>query len=82
MFDAIIVLTTPTAMAARNETKTIPIVHPAAINVVSTDLIASVAHPGGNVTGLAILNAETGELAGSGDKMLCDKQEKRGVRLR
>jgi putative tryptophan/tyrosine transport system substrate-binding protein len=57
--DAIIVVTTPAAMAARNETKTIPIIHPAAINPVGTGLIASLAHPGGNVTGLAVLNAET-----------------------
>lgn len=57
--DAIIVVTTPAAMAARNETRTIPIVHPAAIDPVGTGLIASLAHPGGNVTGLAVLNAET-----------------------
>jgi len=57
--DAIIVVTTPAAMAARNETKTIPIVHPAAIDPVGTGLIASLAHPGGNVTGLAVLNGET-----------------------
>jgi putative tryptophan/tyrosine transport system substrate-binding protein len=57
--DAIIVVTTPAGMAARNETKTIPIVHPAAIDPVGTGLIASLAHPGGNVTGLAVLNAET-----------------------
>lgn len=57
--DAIIVVTTPAAMAAKNETKTIPIIHPAAIDPVGTGLIASLAHPGGNVTGLAVLNAET-----------------------
>ena len=57
--DAIIVVTTPAAMAAKNETKTIPIVHPAAIDPVGTGLIASLAHPGGNVTGLAVLNGET-----------------------
>ena len=57
--DVIIVVTTPAAFAARNETTTIPIVHPAAIDPVGTGLIASLAHPGGNVTGLAVLNAET-----------------------
>src|SRR5207237_8807652 len=57
--DAIIVVTTPAAMAARRETTTIPIVHPAAIDPVGTGLIASLAHPGGNVTGLAVFNAET-----------------------
>jgi len=57
--DAVIVVTTPAAMAVRNETMTVPIVHPAAIDPVGTGLIASLAHPGGNVTGLAVLNAET-----------------------
>jgi putative ABC transport system substrate-binding protein len=57
--DLIIVVTTPAAFAARDATTTIPIVHPAAIDPVGTGLIASLAHPGGNVTGLAVLNAET-----------------------
>ena len=57
--DIIIVVTTPAALAARNATTTIPIVHPAAIDPVGTGLIASLAHPGGNITGLAVLNAET-----------------------
>lgn len=57
--DAVIVVTTPAAMAVRDETKTIPIIHPAAIDPVGTGLIASLAHPGGNVTGLAVLNGET-----------------------
>jgi putative tryptophan/tyrosine transport system substrate-binding protein len=57
--DVIIVVTTPAAFAVRNVTKTIPIVHPAAIDPVGTGLIASLAHPGGNITGLAVLNAET-----------------------
>ena len=57
--DAIIVVTTPAAFAARRATTTIPIIHPAAIDPVGTGLIASLAHPGGNVTGLAVLNAET-----------------------
>jgi putative ABC transport system substrate-binding protein len=57
--DVVIVVTTPAAFAVRNATTTIPIVHPAAIDPVGTGLIASLAHPGGNVTGLAVLNAET-----------------------
>jgi putative ABC transport system substrate-binding protein len=56
--DIIIVITTPAALAAKAATTTIPIVHPAAIDPVGTGLIASLAHPGGNVTGLAVLNAE------------------------
>src|SRR3979409_1315363 len=57
--DIIIVVTPPAALAARNATTTIPIVHPAAIDPVGTGLIASLPHPGGNNTGLAVLNAET-----------------------
>jgi putative tryptophan/tyrosine transport system substrate-binding protein len=56
--DIIVVVTTPAALAAKNATTTVPIVHPAAIDPVGTGLIASLAHPGGNVTGLAVLNAE------------------------
>jgi putative ABC transport system substrate-binding protein len=56
--DVIIVVTTPAALAAKKATATIPIVHPAAIDPVGTGLIASLAHPGGNVTGLSVLNAE------------------------
>jgi putative tryptophan/tyrosine transport system substrate-binding protein len=56
--DVIIVVTTPAALAARNASTTTPIVHPAAIDPVGTGLIASLAHPGGNITGLAVLNAE------------------------
>ena len=57
--DAVIVVTTPAAFAARKATTTIPIIHTVAIDPVGTGLIASLAHPGGNVTGLAVLNAET-----------------------
>jgi putative tryptophan/tyrosine transport system substrate-binding protein len=58
--DLIITTTTPAALAARNATTTIPIVIPTAIDPVGTGLIASLAHPGGNITGGAIL---VGELA-------------------
>jgi putative ABC transport system substrate-binding protein len=57
--DAVIVVTTPAALAVRNATTTIPIIHLAAIDPVGTGLIESLAHPGGNITGLAVLNAET-----------------------
>jgi putative tryptophan/tyrosine transport system substrate-binding protein len=58
--DLIITTTTPAALAAKNATTTIPIVIPTAIDPVGTRLIASLAHPGGNITGGAIL---TGEMA-------------------
>jgi len=57
--DIIIVVTTPAALAVMNATKTIPIVHPNAIDPLDTGLIVSLAHPGGNLTGGAQLSAET-----------------------
>jgi putative tryptophan/tyrosine transport system substrate-binding protein len=56
--DIIIVVTTPAALAVKNATTTIPIVHPNAIDPLNTGLIASLAHPGGNLTGGAQLTAE------------------------
>jgi putative ABC transport system substrate-binding protein len=56
--DVIVVVTTPAALAVMNATKTIPIVHPNAIDPLNTGLIASLAHPGGNLTGGAQLTAE------------------------
>ena len=56
--DVIIVVTTPAALAVMNATKTIPIVHPNAIDPLNTGLIASLARPGGNLTGGAQLTAE------------------------
>src|ERR1700756_977298 len=56
--DTIVVVTTPAALAVMNATKTIPIVHPNAIDPLNTGLVASLAHPGGNLTGGAQLTAE------------------------
>ena len=58
--DVIIVVTTPAALAVKKATTTIPIVHPNAIDPLNTGLIASLAHPGGNLTGGAQLTAEVG----------------------
>jgi ABC-type uncharacterized transport system substrate-binding protein len=56
--DIIVVVTTPAALAVMNATKTIPIVHPNAIDPLNTGLIDSLAHPGRNLTGGAQLTAE------------------------
>jgi len=58
--DVVITSTTPAALALKNASTTIPIVIPTAIDPVGTGLIASLSHPGGNITGGALLSAELG----------------------
>ena len=54
---------TPASMAAKRATETIPIVMVAVGDPVGTGLVASLARPGGNITGLSNLAAElTGKL--------------------
>jgi putative ABC transport system substrate-binding protein len=51
--DIIVAAGTPGVIAAKKATKTIPIVFGAVGDPVRTGLVASLAHPGGNVTGLS-----------------------------
>jgi len=55
--DIIIVVTTPAALAVKSATTTIPVVFPNAISPVESGVVASLARPGGNVTGGAAQTA-------------------------
>jgi putative tryptophan/tyrosine transport system substrate-binding protein len=53
--DLIVVAGTPSALAAKNATASIPIVIASALDPVGSGLVASLARPGGNITGLSSL---------------------------
>jgi len=56
--DLIVVSGTPSSLAAKSATITVPIVMASGGNPVAAGLVASLARPGGNVTGLASLSPE------------------------
>jgi putative tryptophan/tyrosine transport system substrate-binding protein len=56
--DLIVATTTPSALVAKSATTTIPIVMVSAVDPVSAGLVASLARPAGNVTGLSALSTE------------------------
>lgn len=65
--DIIVTFQTPTVTAAKQVTQSIPIVMASAGDPVGTGLVASLARPGGNVTGMA---GVTAELAGKSVELI------------
>jgi len=56
--DVIVTQGTPAALAAKHSTGTIPIVMASSGDPLGTGIVASLAHPGGNVTGLSAFATE------------------------
>ena len=56
--DAIVVVGTPPALAAKRQTATIPIIMAPAADPLRTGLVASLSRPGGNVTGVSMYGSE------------------------
>jgi putative tryptophan/tyrosine transport system substrate-binding protein len=56
--DVIVAVATPEVQAAQQATRKIPIVMVAVVDPVATGFVASLARPGGNITGLSLLSAE------------------------
>ena len=58
--DVIATYATPPVIAAKQATSVIPIVFGVAADPISASLVASLAHPGGNVTGLSVQQNDLG----------------------
>src|SRR5713101_162156 len=56
--DVIVAASGPAPLAAQSVTKTIPIVMTNQADPVGSGLVANLARPGGNITGLSLLSAE------------------------
>jgi putative ABC transport system substrate-binding protein len=53
--DVIVVETTPAALAVKRATSTVPVVMTIVSDPVGSGLVANLAHPGGNITGLSVM---------------------------
>ena len=58
--DVIVASSSPSILAARDATRTIPIVMPLSSDPVGDGIVQSLSHPGGNITGLSLMAPELG----------------------
>src|SRR6185503_6377530 len=58
--DVLVAASSPSILAARDATRTIPIVMPVSSDPVGDGIVASLARPGGNITGLSLMAPELG----------------------
>jgi putative ABC transport system substrate-binding protein len=58
--DVIVAVSSPSVIAAKEATRTIPIVMPLSSDPVGDGLVASLARPGGNITGLSMMTPDSG----------------------
>jgi len=58
--DVIVAASSPSVLAARDATRAIPIVMPVSSDPVGDGLVKSLAHPGGNITGISMMAPELG----------------------
>jgi putative tryptophan/tyrosine transport system substrate-binding protein len=56
--DLIVTVSTPASLAAKRATEKIPIVFAGSSDPISTGVVASLAHPGGNITGLSLMASD------------------------
>jgi putative ABC transport system substrate-binding protein len=59
--DVLVAVNSPSVVAARQATRTVPIVMPISSDPVGDGLVASLARPGGNITGLSVMSPELGQ---------------------
>jgi len=58
--DVLVAASSPSVIAARDATRTVPIVMPVSSDPVGDGIVASLARPGGNITGLSMMAPELG----------------------
>ena len=56
--DVIVAVSSPSVLAAKQATRTIPIVMPLSSDPVGDGLVASLSRPGGNITGLSLMTSD------------------------